>query len=175
MTFAITVGRFQTPSIDEHPGYCYLIQEALKTKDEIVFVLGCREDQNERNILSFENRSEMISNYMSRIYPDRNFHIRSIFDVDDNNLWYSNLDKIVNEYGKDSSILIGSRDSFLDFQWNFPCTTIKLQGVGDFSSSKIRQSIMSGNLINEDLHEGARELRNKLAYTIYSYLENLRE
>ena len=170
MSIVIIVGRFQTPSIDEHPGYCYMIEEAVKRGSEILFVLGRKETQDKRNILSYFDRSVIITDYMERKYPLTKVHITYLFDCNDNNLWYSGLDNIVYDFGIDRCVLIGSRDSFLDYQWDFKCEIIKLEQFGDFSSSKIREKIMTDDSFDYDVPNFTKNQRNILAKKIYLYL-----
>lgn len=118
----IIVGRFQVPSIQEHDGYVNLFTQTLNKFDYIGIVLGCSKDINERNILTYEIRRKMITEYFDNIKKSfRILFIDKIYDeYKDNALWSNKLDSLIKHYvskinePKITTYVVGSRDSFLD-------------------------------------------------------------
>lgn len=158
----IICGKFQVASINDHPGYQYMFSEAIKKSNNIMIVLGISNKRNIKNILTYEQRYEVIKKYFNENYPTANLKITSIYDVDDDVEWYCTLNKLVaNNYIKEKSIFyMGSRDSFLKQKELLIFPVIELPGLGNYSSSQIRELISKDELSNPCVAAGYQDFKN---------------
>lgn len=124
------VARFQVPEL--HAGHIHLIDTVKEKCDQVIILLGCTEKPDERNILSFEVREDMIYETYSDYYVDK------IKDHREDNLWNEHLDAILDEWP--NVTLYGSRDSFLKFyKGRYP--TEYIEPFDMISGTEIRNSL----------------------------------
>lgn len=135
MKLGVIIGRFQVPYL--HEGHRHLIDSAIANSDQVLIILGCTMETDERNPYSFLQREEMIL----KSYP--NVIVDFIFDNPSNLDWSNRLDFVIRrqmEQG-DEVTLFGSRDSFI---------TSYLTGIHRYQEVKEIPGV-SGTMIRENL------------------------
>lgn len=167
----VICGRFQTPSIELHDGYKYLFAEAAKIAPSILIVLGTSKVRNERNILSYVQREGMIRHYFLSHLPRVKINLCQIFDCNDNEQWYGELNKKVKLHckysGKTNPLYLGSRDSFLSGFQYFDYPFLELETNIDMSSTLIRNNIEYDEY-NEEFIQGYLDELSDIITCLYS-------
>lgn len=129
----VIVGRFQVPEL--HESHRSLIEYVLDRHDSVIIVLGSPRDVllSIKNPLSFEARLQMIK------YGYRTPIVVGLEDCPTNQLWSSNLDRIIEKHVLGNSVCIyGGRDSFIPF-YTGRYDTIELDYDKDISGTKVRK------------------------------------
>lgn len=142
MKIGIFIGRFQAPNL--HNGYKYMLSELQINYEYYGLIVGSSLKPNERNPLDFETRKSMLVEY---VYKQPLFIIELV-DLNDNDKWTKELDKlIINslaettiQINKEDIYLIGSRDSFIPY-YNGEFKTLELEQHGKYNSTELRTSI----------------------------------
>lgn len=133
MRIGVVVARFQVPYL--HIGQTHLINEVWKSNDVLLILLGSTSVPDERNILPYYIRKEMIM----ESYPFAN--VDEIRDHREDANWSENLDRSIKqyeEYYKDPvTTLYGSRDCFIKhYNGSFPFVEVK--EVRGLSGTRLR-------------------------------------
>lgn len=142
MKIGIFIGRFQTPNL--HNGYKFMLSELQINYDHYGIIVGSSIKPNERNPLYFETRKSMLKEYVFK----QPIFIIELVDVNDDEKWTKELDKLIINSLKESNIqvnkediyLIGSRDSFIPY-YNGEFKTLELNQYGKYNSTELRTSI----------------------------------
>jgi len=159
MTTGVIVARFQSYRL--HKGHVHLIDEVIKKCNQLVICLGTTSTINERNILPFHVRKEMIL----ELYPSAIIH--EIEDHREDLSWSKNLDSILDAY--ENVTLYGSRDSFISL-YSGKFNYVSIPELSGMSATNERENM---NIINnEDFRKGFI-IGYKLSKTGSSKLFNL--
>ena len=149
MKKGIIIGRFQTSYL--HDGHIKLIDEVFKKhgNDTVIF-LGTSLVHSRTNPLSYKIRKFMIQEEYPLI------DVRCLMDVQDDDLWVSELDEMIKKlYG--DAILYGGRDSFIKvYKKNagqFETVTVEHE-KSKLSSTEIRDRVASEIINNESFRRG---------------------
>lgn len=130
MTTGAIVARFQVPYL--HTGHIHLLNEVWSRSDKLLIILGSKTTPDERNILPFEVRIEMIRDS----YPFA--HFEQIKDHREDDHWTEHLDQILYMYP--NTTLYGSRDCFIKhYKGKFPF--IEIPEVRGFSGTTVRSEM----------------------------------
>lgn len=145
MKIGVVVARFQVPYL--HAGHVHLLNNAWEQSDLLLILLGEPSQPNERNILSYDERVEMIRDY----YPFAVF--RRIIDHNEDYLWSEHLDETINsvsiiiDHGDNGVTLFGSRDSFhKHYKGIHPYTEVP--ELRKFSGTNMREMLKPVNNAN---------------------------
>lgn len=136
----VVVARFQVPYL--HAGHVHLLNNAWEQSDRLLIVLGSPSIPNERNILPYRTRVEMISDY----YPFAMF--REILDHHENENWSQSLDELIDGVITDDKVMLfGSRDSFHKHYFGkYPYTEVP--ELKKFSGTTMREMLTPVNNAN---------------------------
>jgi len=105
LKFGAIVARFQVHKL--HEGHIHLIDSVYKKCDEVIIMLGTPSKPNERNILSYDIRKQMVL----EMYPKA--FVVKIIDHNEDDLWSQHLDDLLTGFAQSGEVtLFGSRDSF---------------------------------------------------------------
>lgn len=139
MKIGVIVARMQVPFL--HAGHIHLVNEVWKRSDRILIILGTPTKPDDRNILPFELRKEMII----ESYPFA--YIEEIKDHREDKDWSGHLDKIMDYYikngegeDKDEIMLYGSRDCFHRF-YKGKYSFTEIEELRHFSGTKMRENM----------------------------------
>lgn len=135
------VARFQVPAL--HKGHIHLIDTVLEKCDKLIVILGTKSIPDERNILSFRIRSEMLF----ELYPYLTIH--EIRDHREDDEWSAHLDLLLDQY--ENVTLYGSRDSFIKFyvgRYSYQ----SIPELANLSGTQERESMIIDN--NVDFRKG---------------------
>jgi bifunctional NMN adenylyltransferase/nudix hydrolase len=149
LKFGAIVARFQVHKL--HEGHIHLIDSVYKKCDEVIIMLGTPSEPNERNILSFEIRKQMIL----ETYPKA--FVVKIIDHNEDKIWSQHLDDLLTGFAQSGEVtLFGSRDSFKSFYTGkFPYEHIpEKEGL---SGTALREEIINlkdYSIINESFRAG---------------------
>ena len=90
MATALFIGRFQPL----HNGHISAIKEILKNNENLIIAIGSAQKKNEpENPFSFSEREKMIELSVSG-----NYKIFPLEDMDDNNLWAKQVEKVCGKF-----------------------------------------------------------------------------
>jgi len=125
----IIIGRFQTPYL--HAGHLHLIAQALVECEQVVILLGCTMQNDDRNPYDIGYRRNMIG----RIFPQ--VQVNTIWDVNDDDVWSEMIDKEATAYSR--PVLYYSRDSFVK-QYTGRLIKKYVKEIEGLSATKIRNN-----------------------------------
>jgi nicotinamide mononucleotide adenylyltransferase len=165
----VMCGKFQIASIYDHTGYQYMFNEAAKVSKNILIILGTSNEINRKNILTPEQRRAVIHKYFRETIPDAVLSVDIIYDCDDDNEWYFNINELVYNhcqyYHFRSPVYMGSRDSFLYARELLEYPGIELPSFGNYSSSNVRENIIRDDIFNADFNKGYNDFIHKTKTT----------
>lgn len=140
----VVVARFQVPYL--HAGHIHLLNQVWERSDRLLIVLGSPSIPNERNILPYDLRVEMVKDF----YPFA--HFAEILDHHEDKDWSGSLDKLIQVYlgivdVGSKATLYGSRDCFSKFYTgNYPF--VELPELRHFSGTDMRDKLQPVNNAN---------------------------
>lgn len=144
----VIIARFQTPKL--HSQHIELIETVKQRCHNLVIVLGLSPVLcTTRNPLDFQTRRMMIQ----EIFPEAT--IAYIKDINDDNLWSAELDRIISNIVPMSGkiALFGSRDSFIShYTGKHKC--IELESKILISGTVLREEYSKKALKSEDFRAG---------------------
>ena len=143
----VMIARFQVHKL--HEGHIALIDSVCANHKKVIIFLGVPKVQNtDRNPLDFATRKAMVQ----KSYP--NVVILPIKDNRSNEKWSHELDSYIRiPFGEKSTLLYGSRDSFLPFYCGkYP--TVELVTDVYYSGTEIRKQVSRETLESEDFRAG---------------------
>lgn len=109
-TLGIIVGRFHVPCL--HAGHAHLINESISLFDSVGIILKSPVQQNEKYLIPFEVRRDMIDTY----YGNKILFVDNIIDSENYIEWSNLLDNIIKntEHKFKKNYMVGSNESFLN-------------------------------------------------------------
>ena len=146
-TIGVIIARFQTPYL--HPGHVALLESVQATHQKIVIILGVSPVLgSKRNPLDFHTREKMIK----KNYPD--ILVLPLADHPLDPTWSTNLDTLLaHTFPGASCTLYGSRNSFITY-YSGKNNVEELPAHGEFSASKIRESIKDSVIESPEFRSG---------------------
>jgi len=144
----VLIGRFQVPKL--HPVHRQLISKVCDNHKKVIIFLGMPVvEQTYRNPLDFASRKAMIQTE----FP--NVTILPMRDERDNKVWSYILDQKISEpFGNRTSLLYGSRDSFIPFYHGRHQTVELIGNDDDISGTNIRDMVSKEIINSSDFRHG---------------------
>jgi bifunctional NMN adenylyltransferase/nudix hydrolase len=141
------IARFQVHKL--HEGHIALIDSICANHKKVIIFLGIPHVQNtDRNPLDFATRKAMVQ----KLYP--NIIILPIKDNRSNEAWSHELDNQISvPFGSRSTLLYGSRDSFIPF-YHGKHKTVELVTEVFYSGTEIRKQVSREILESSDFRAG---------------------
>jgi len=144
---AVIIGRFQVNKL--HPGHRSLINYVLDNHKKVIILLGVSRIQNTRkNPLDFASRKAMLQKEFPSVT------ILPIRDQRYNEKWSKDVDSIIPiVYGEKSTVIYGSRDSFIPYySGKFP--VIELEESVTYNGTNIREEVARETINSDDFRSG---------------------
>lgn len=143
----VVVARFQVPYL--HAGHIHLLNQVWERSDRLLIILGSPSVPNERNILPYNLRVQMVKDF----YPFAEF--AEILDHHEDKNWSETLDDVLNQWQTNikplqeyySIILYGSRDCFNKF-YNGKYPFVEIPELRHFSGTDMRDRLQPVNNAN---------------------------
>lgn len=144
---SVIVGRFQTPSIDIHPGYKALFDKAFEVSDRVLILVGAshRDGETSRNPFDHRLRSFLVLDYFERNFYNFPVLIYPIWDTPSDKLWLDYLYLRIKQFcllPEEKVVFLTGRDSFLS-RYKPDEILYPVENIGDnsgISSSEIRET-----------------------------------
>lgn len=144
---AVIIGRFQVNKL--HPGHRSLINYVLDNHKKVIILLGVSRVQNSRkNPLDFASRKAMLQKEFPTVT------ILPLMDQRYNEKWSKDVDNIIPYvYGEKSTVIYGSRDSFIPYySGKFP--VIELEESVTYNGTNIREEVAKETIDSDDFRSG---------------------
>ena len=144
---AAIIGRFQVNKL--HDGHRSLINFVLDNHKKVIILLGVSRVQNTRkNPLDFASRKAMIQKEFPSIT------ILPLQDQRYNEKWSKDVDSIIPViYGEKSTVIYGSRDSFIPY-YSGKYPVIELEESVNYNGTNIREEVAKETLDSNDFRAG---------------------
>jgi len=144
---AVIIGRFQVNKL--HPGHRSLINYVLDNHKKVIILLGVSRVQNSRkNPLDFASRKAMLQKEFPTVT------ILPLMDQRYNEKWSKDVDNIIPYvYGEKSTVIYGSRDSFIPY-YSGKYPVIELEESVTYNGTNIREEVAKETIDSDDFRSG---------------------
>ena len=143
----VIIARFQTPVLT--PAHRELIETVRERHKKFLIILGISPVcPSTKNPFDFNTRYQLIQ----ESYP--NTAIIPLQDLRSDDMWSSGVDQLVRGIcPHEKVVLYGARDSFIQ-HYTGKFSTVELESLGDFASTKARQDSFHEVRTSEDFRRG---------------------
>lgn len=148
---SVIIARFQSPYLNS--GQKELIKKAFENGDEVLILLGLSPTTitSDSDPIDFVVRKNMLLKTLKKVYS-KPIHILPLKGFSNDDIWSTNVDAIIKNFGRYDVIIWGGRDSFIPY-YTGVFETASISTVTDAeSSTEIRK--MLGESIPDSNAEG---------------------
>ena len=143
---ALVVGRFQPL----HKGHVHIIESALERAEKVLILIGSSQESGTyKNPLTYETREEMLKKTFASYLESGRIAIKPLPDAGLGNVsaWGDYvMDKAVKEAGTAPDLFVtGQEDRRKTWFANFDIAETVVSKIGDYSSTKVRNALLSGD------------------------------